>query len=34
MKLIQQRTDAMVLGFKERGFADFQDATTLQKLGP
>jgi SAM-dependent methyltransferase len=34
MKLIQQRTDAAVLGFKERGFDGFQDTITLQKLAP
>jgi SAM-dependent methyltransferase len=32
MKLIQSRTDATILGFKERGFANHQDVLTLQKL--
>jgi trans-aconitate methyltransferase len=32
MQLIQARTDATILGFKERGFASHQDVLTLQKL--
>ncbi|GAC1335383.1 MAG: hypothetical protein NVSMB26_19850 [Beijerinckiaceae bacterium] len=32
MRLIEARTDAAILGFKERGFAHHQDVLTVQKL--
>jgi SAM-dependent methyltransferase len=32
INLVQQRIDASILGFKERGFAHHQDVLTLQKL--
>ena len=33
MRLLESRTDAMILGYKERAFANHQDVVTVQKLG-
>ncbi|WP_167858672.1 class I SAM-dependent methyltransferase [Methylobacterium nonmethylotrophicum] len=33
MRVVEERTDALVLGFKERGFDDLLDATLIQRAG-